>query len=123
MDISGMGEAIVDTLIEKGLLKDVADIYYLKYEDIYGLDGFKEKSASNIINAIEKTKSNSLDKLIFGLGIRHIGKRASKILSENFKDIYDIKDASVEDLNELEDFDLLWQSLFMSFLINQKQWR
>ena len=69
MDISGMGEAIVDTLIEKGLLKDVADIYYLKYEDIYELDGFKEKSASNIINAIEKTKSNSLDKLIFGLGI------------------------------------------------------
>ena len=91
MDISGMGEAIVDTLIEKGLLKDVADIYYLKYEDIYGLDGFKEKSASNIINAIEKTKNNTLDKLIFGLGIRHIGKKAAKVLAQNFNDIYEIK--------------------------------
>ena len=120
MDISGMGEAIVDTLIEKGLLKDVADIYYLKYEDIYELDGFKEKSASNIINAIEKTKSNSLDKLIFGLGIRHIGKRASKILSENFKDIYDIKDASVETLNELEDFGLVMAESVHEFFNKSK---
>ena len=120
MDISGMGEAIVDTLIEKGLLKDVADIYYLKYEDIYGLDGFKEKSASNIINAIEKTKSNSLDKLIFGLGIRHIGKRASKILSENFKDIYDTKAASVEALNELEDFGLIMAESVHEFFNKSK---
>ena len=94
MDISGMGEALVDTLIEKNLLKDVADIYYLKYEDIYNLDGFKEKSADNIISAIEATKANSLDKLIFGLGIRHIGKKASKTLMT----------ASIEELNSLEDF-------------------
>ena len=104
MDISGMGEALVDTLIEKNLLKDVADIYYLKYEDIYNLDGFKEKSADNIISAIEATKANSLDKLIFGLGIRHIGKKASKILAENFDDIYSLMNASIEELNSLEDF-------------------
>lgn len=120
MDISGMGEAIVDTLIEKGLLKDVADIYYLKYEDIYNLEGFKEKSASNIINAIEKTKANSLDKLIFGLGIRHIGKRASKILSQNFNDIYDVANATVEKLNELEDFGLIMAESVYDFFKKTK---
>ena len=104
MDISGMGDSLVDTLIEKNLLKDVADIYYLKYEDIYNLDGFKEKSADNIISAIETTKANSLDKLIFGLGIRHIGKKASKVLAKNFDDIYAIMQASVEKLSSLEDF-------------------
>ena len=104
MDISGMGDSLVDTLIEKNLLKDVADIYYLKYEDIYNLDGFKEKSADNIISAIKATKANSLDKLIFGLGIRHIGKKASKVLAKNFDDIYAIMQASVEKLSSLEDF-------------------
>ena len=101
MDISGMGESIVDTLIEKGLLQDVADIYYLNYNDIYNLDGFKEKSAENIILAIQNTKNNSLDKLIFGLGIRHIGKKASKILAQNFDDIDEIANASIEELNSL----------------------
>ena len=104
MDISGMGESIVDTLIEKGLLQDVADIYYLNYNDIYNLDGFKEKSAENIILAIQNTKNNSLDKLIFGLGIRHIGKKASKILAQNFDDIDEIANASIEELNSLNDF-------------------
>ena len=104
MDISGMGESIVDTLIEKGLLQDVADIYYLNYNDIYNLDGFKEKSAENIILAIQNTKNNSLDKLIFGLGIRHIGKKASKILAQNFDDIDEIANASIEELNALNDF-------------------
>lgn len=104
MDISGMGESIVDTLIEKGLLKDIADIYYLKYEDFYGLEGFKEKSSDNLISAISNTKNNTLDKLLFGLGIRHIGKKASKILAQNFKDIYAIKNATIEELNSLSDF-------------------
>lgn len=104
MDVSGMGDAIVETLIEKEYLKDVADIYYLKYDDVYSLDGFKEKSADNIISAIEATKNNSLDKLLFGLGIRHIGKKASKILAQNFDDIYAIKNATIEELSTLADF-------------------
>ena len=104
MDVSGMGDAIVETLIEKEFLKDVADIYYLKYDDVYSLEGFKEKSAENIMSAIEATKNNSLDKLLFGLGIRHIGKKASKILAQSFDDIYAIKEASIEELSALEDF-------------------
>ncbi len=116
MDISGMGDAIVDSLIEKGLLKDMADIYYLTLEDILTLEGFKEKSSMNVINAIEASKRNSLDKLLFGLGIRHIGKKASKILSTTFDDIYKIADASIEDLNNIDDFGgIMAESVFNFF--------
>lgn len=104
MDINGLGDAIVETLIDKNLLKDITDIYTLKFEDFLSLDGFKEKSSQNLINAIEKSKNNSLDKLLFGLGIRHIGKKASKILAENFEDIYKLAQASIENLNSIEDF-------------------
>ncbi len=104
MDISGLGDSIVETLINKNLLKDITNIYELKFEDFLSLEGFKEKSSQNLIDAIEQSKNNSLDKLLFGLGIRHIGKKASKILSENFDDIYKIAEASVEELNALEDF-------------------
>ncbi|MDO4283561.1 MAG: NAD-dependent DNA ligase LigA [Clostridia bacterium] len=104
MDISGLGENIVEQLIDNALLKDVADIYYLKYEDIVNLERFAPKSAANLIEAINATKSNSLDKLIFGLGIRHVGKKASKILAENFGDIYKIMEADFETLNSLDDF-------------------
>ena len=104
MDISGLGGAIVEQLIDENLIKDIADIYYLKYEDIVGLDRFAPKSAMNLINAIQDTKTNTLDKLLFGLGMRHIGKKAAKILSENFDDIYEIGKASVEEINALDDF-------------------
>lgn len=104
MDISGMGEAIIEQLIDTGYIKDVADIYYLEYSDIISLERFAEKSAQNLINAVEKTKSNSLDRLIFGLGIRHIGKKAAKILAENYTDIYAISKASVDEINSLPDF-------------------
>lgn len=104
MDISGLGENLVEKLIDSGLLKDVADIYYLKYNDILSLERMAQKSAKNIIDAINKTKENTLDKLIFGLGIRHIGKKAAKILSDNFSDIYEISNANLEQINALEDF-------------------
>lgn len=104
MDISGLGDAIVEQLIENKLIKDIADIYYLKYEDIVKLDRFAPKSARNLINAIEKTKNNSLDKLLFGFGMRHIGKKAAKVLAQNFDNIYMIKKASLEEINGLDDF-------------------
>lgn len=104
MDITGLGESIIEQLIDANLIHDIADIYYLKYEDLVVLDRFAPKSALNLIDAINKTKANSLDKLLFGLGMRHIGKKAAKILAENFDDIYDISNASVEDINSLDDF-------------------
>lgn len=115
MDISGLGESIVELLIDKQLVKDMADIYYLKYEDILDLDRFAEKSAKNLINSIEQTKENTLDKFIFGLGIRHIGKKAAKILASNFEDIYDLMNSTEEKLNSLEDFGSIMAKSVVNF--------
>lgn len=120
MDISGLGEAIVEQLIDNELLKDVADIYYLKYGDILNLDRFGSKSALNLIEAIEKSKSNTLDKLIFGLGIRHIGKKAAKVLAKNFEDIYDLMDSDIERLNSLEDFGSIMANSVYEFFKKEK---
>ena len=116
MDISGLGESIIERLIDTNKIVDMADIYYLKYEDIYGLDNFKEKSTKNLLNAIERTKSNSLDKLLFGLGIRNIGKKAAKTLSESYDDIYCIEKASKEALSALDDFgEVMAESVYNFF--------
>lgn len=120
MDISGLGENIVEQLIDAKLLNDVSDIYYLTYDDIYNLERFKDKSASNLINAINKSKGNTLDKLIFGLGIRHIGKKAAKILSQNYKDIYEIMNADVEEINSLNDFGTIMAESVVEFFKKEK---
>ena len=103
MDIDGLGEAIVEQLIDNGLVSDVADIYYLTYDQIKGLDKFKEKSSKNLIDAINESKKNSLDKLIFGLGIRHIGKKAAKVLAEHVDTIYDFTHMTSEDLYKIDE--------------------
>jgi len=94
MDIEGLGEAIVNLLIERNLIKSSADLYYLKKEDLLNLPKFKEKAASNLLNAIEKSKENDLSNLLFALGIMHCGQRASKILADFYKDIDNIIKAS-----------------------------
>lgn len=103
MDIDGMGEAIVDRFMELGLLNDITDIYYLKYDDLKDLENFGERSANNLIDAINKSKNNSLDMLLFGLGIRHIGKKAAKTLASHVESIYDFEHMMVEDLTCIDD--------------------
>ena len=120
MDITGLGESIIEQLIDANLIHDIADIYYLKYEDLVVLDRFAPKSALNLIDAINKTKANSLDKLLFGLGMRHIGKKAAKILAENFDDIYDISNASVEDINSLDDFGEIMAKSVVDFFAKEE---
>jgi len=103
MNIEGMGDMMVERLIDEGFLNDVADIYYIKYEDIKELESFAERSATNLIKAIEKSKSNPLDMLIFGLGIRHIGRKAAKTLAKNIDSIHDLEHMMVEDLTAIDD--------------------
>lgn len=98
MDIDGMGEALVYQLTSAGLIRDYSDIYYLKKEDIIDLERMGQKSADNLLKAIEKSKSNPLNMLLSALGIRFVGEKAAKILSSNFADINAIANASVEDL-------------------------
>lgn len=120
MDITGLGEANVEQLIDANLILDVADIYYLKYKDIVNLERYAKKSAENLIDAINKSKENSLDKLIFGLGIRHIGKKAAKVLSENFNDIYEIANADFDTLNSIRDFGGIMAKSVVNFFAKDK---
>lgn len=98
MDIEGMGEAIVRQLIEKGLVKDFSDIYYLKKEQLLGLELFKDKKASNLLLAIEKSKQREFSRLIYGLGIRNAGEKAAYVLAQRFKNIDSLMLAQKEDL-------------------------
>lgn len=98
MDIENMGGAIVNQLVDKAMIKDYGDIYNLKFDDIKGLDRMAERSASNLVDAIEKSKANELHRLIFGLGIRHVGEHAAWILADHFGSIEKIKDASIDEL-------------------------
>lgn len=104
MDIEGLGEAIVSALLENGLIKKISDIYYLKREDLIKLDRMGEKSVSNLLEAIEKSKNNQLNRLIFGLGIKFIGEKGAKLLSKKYNSIEELKNARYEQLIEIDDF-------------------
>lgn len=107
MDIEGLGPAIIETFVNEGLISKTYDIYNLDYNRIATLDGFKETSANNIKKSVEKSKANDLSKLIFALGIRHIGAKAGKLLSDHFRTMDAIMAASTEDILEIEGFGLV----------------
>lgn len=104
MDIDGLGPAVLEQLSDEGLVKSPADLYRLKAEDITALDRKAEKSANNLIAAVEKSKHNELYRLVFALGIRNIGLKAAKLLCENFVTIDDIMNAKAEDFAAIEGF-------------------
>lgn len=104
MNIDGFGPAVAQALYEKGLVKTVPDIYRLTVEDVMTLEGFKEKSAAKLINSIIKSKSNPLDRLICGLGIRNVGSASCKLLCEKFGSIDNIISANVEDIVAIDGF-------------------
>ena len=103
MEIDGLGPAIVEKLIDEGLVKTCADLYELKKDDIVSLEGFAEKSASNLIESIENSKSRGLDRLLFALGIRLIGSRAAKLIAERFGTIDSVAEANAEQIAEIPD--------------------
>jgi len=104
MDIEGLGEGILERLVNEGLLKTVADIYSLNAAQLSALERFAEKSAKNLTEAIEASKQNDLYRLIFALGIRHIGQKAAKLLAERFITIDSIMTASAEEISSIEGF-------------------
>lgn len=102
MNISGLGPSIVEKLFAANLVKDVADIYRLTVEDFLLLDGIKEKSAQKLYQAIQASKENSAEKLLFGLGIRHVGSKASQILLQHFHSIESLAQANPEEVASIE---------------------
>jgi DNA ligase (NAD+) len=98
MNIEGLGEKVISQLFREGLIHDVADIYRLTKEQLIPLERMGEKSATNLLNAIEASKQNSLERLLFGLGIRHVGAKAAKVLAEHFETMDRLQTATKEEL-------------------------
>ena len=114
MNIDGLGEKIMEDFFNFGFIKSIPDIYLLQShrEDLIRLEGYGDKSIDNLINAVEKSKENSVEKLIFGLGIPHVGSKTAKILASNFHNLDNLMNAKYEDLNSISDIgDIIAQSI------------
>lgn len=107
MDIEGLGDVLVDTLVDNGLVKDVADIYKLSVDDIANLERKAEKSATKLIEQIVASKSRGLQRLLYGIDIRHVGERYAKILAGYFRSIDRIAAATVEELDDIPEIGLI----------------
>ena len=101
MDIDGLGEKIVDQLVDKGLVKDVADLYRLKEEEVAALERMAEKSAQNLLEEIAASKKNSLPRLIYALGIQFVGERTGQLLAEHFSSLEELAEAKEEELEQV----------------------
>lgn len=120
MDIEGLGEAVIDQLADSGLVKTPADIYALEVHQLASLERLGERSANNIISAIEGSKNNELYRLIIALGIRHIGKRAAKLLAEKFGSIDAIMRATFDEVNSIDGFgEIMSKSVIEYFSLPQ----
>ena len=115
MDIEGLGPALIEKLIVNKLLTCAADLYYLKFEDLASLERMGEKSARNIINAIEKSKSNSLEKLIHALGIKNIGQKAASLLASRYHSIDELMSTTVDDIVLINGFGLEMANSIVQF--------
>ena len=116
MNIDGLGEAIVTMLLDNKLISGVADLYRLKAEQLESLERFGKKSAENLINAIEASKENSLERVIFALGIRNIGQNGAKLLCNRFGSIEAIMSASAEEISAIDGFgDIMAESVVSAF--------
>lgn len=116
MNIEGVGERVVSQLLREGLVKDVSDLYTLNKEELIALERMGEKSAQNLLDAIEASKKNSLERLLFGLGIRHVGAKAARLLAEEFESIDALMDATVEQLTAVFEIgDKMADSIVMYF--------
>jgi len=103
MDIEGLGPSIAAKLIENKLIDDVSDIYYLKYDDIFSLENFKEKSTQNLLDAIQESKKKPLSRLLFALGIRFVGSHTADILADNFGDLDRLMKADFEEIQAIKE--------------------
>ncbi len=102
MDIEGLGPKVVEQLITSGIIRDIPDLYYIKKEDLLSLEGFAEKSAQNLLDAIRRSKHVSLPRFLFALGIRHVGEVTAQLLAKHFKRLENIMEASFEELQSIQ---------------------
>jgi DNA ligase (NAD+) len=120
MNIDGFGESIIDELVDKGLLKDLSDIYRLKKEDLMTIERMGEKSSANILKAIEVSKHTNLKKFLYALGIRQVGEGTSLRLTNEFKTLDRVIDATIEELEAVEDIGPTTAESIFNFFKNDK---
>ncbi len=116
MDIEGLGPAVVQQLVDSGLIRNAADLYSLHAADVAQLDRMGAKSAENLIRAIEKSKANDLSKLIYGLGIRQVGEKAAKVLASHFRTFDALDAATAEELTEIDDVGAITARCIVDYL-------
>ncbi len=122
MDIEGLGESVLEALVGEKLIETASDIYKLEAEEIAQIERMGKKSADNLISAIEKSKSNDLSKLIFALGIRHIGQKAGSLLSEHFGNMDAVMNASEEEISAIDGFgEIMAKSVFDFFALESSR--
>ena len=119
MNITGLGPAVVEKLFDQQLVNDVAGIYRLTAEDLLQLENFKEKSANKLYTAIQASKENSAEKLLFGLGIRHVGSKASQILLEHFHDLEQLAKAKREEIAALDSLGMVIAESLSSYFAQE----
>ena len=119
MDIRGLGPAIVNALLSNGIIKDAADLYYLKREDLLPLERMGEKSVANLLKAIEESKNRPLERLIYALGIPFIGSKAASILAEHYKSIDELMNASFEELIKIPEIGEKMAQSIVAFFKNE----
>ena len=120
MDISGLGKNIIQQLLDKELIKNIADIYTLKFEDIASLKKNGKKFAQNLVDAIERSKQNDLSKLITALGIRHVGVKASRMLAKKYKTMDNLMNASFEELSMIDDIGPIVANSIREFFLEEQ---
>jgi len=119
MEIDGMGDAIVDQLVDKALIKDYGDIYSLRAADVEKLERMARKNAGNLIDAIKKSKSNDLNRLIFALGIRHVGENAAWILAEHFGSMKKLEEQDIQELTDIKEIGPVMAGSIYNFFHNK----
>ena len=122
MDIEGMGEKVVEQFFNQGFIKSIVDIYDLSQyrDDIIALDGWKDKSIDNLLEAIENSKGNSLEKVLFGLGIKEVGEKTAKVLARKYMDIDSLANASEEELLEISDVGPILSHSLVTWFADEK---
>ena len=122
MDIEGLGPAIVEKLLNNKIIKDAADIYYIKYDQVLGLENFKEKSANNLLASIEASKSRPLSRLLYALGIRFVGSHIADVLAANYTNLNSLAAAGFDELSSI--FEIgprIAESIVTFFSVGQNQ--
>ena len=120
MDIDGLGIAVVETLVNAGLVKTPGDLYFLKEEEVAGLERMGKKSAQNLIAAIERSKEQDLGRLLYAFGIRQVGQKAGKVLAAHFKTMEAIQSATLEELTQVADIGAITAQSILSWFANSQ---